>query len=70
MKLADLAHHNFDESRNALADVTEKKRECWRRKYAKAKEMLDPNLQVPSPQAGPMPCQGLSCGGLAGRSSA
>ncbi len=40
VKLGDLAH-NSDESRNALADVTEKKREHWRRKYAKAREILE-----------------------------
>ena len=40
VKLGDLAH-NSDEFRNALADVTEKKREHWRRKYAKAREILE-----------------------------
>lgn len=40
VKLADVAH-NSNESRNALADVSEKKREHWRRKYARAREILE-----------------------------
>ena len=40
VKMADV-EHNANESRNALADVSEKKREHWRRKYARAREILE-----------------------------